>query len=260
MTQVAVLAYHAVGSCPPEDDPHGLWVSTEAFDEQLAFLAAHRRVVPLDAVVAGDLAPGRPAVAITFDDAYRSVLEEALPRLERFGFPATVFVPTAHVGDRNRWDEPTARDLPIMSAEELVSLPARGMAVESHGHAHRPLDAASLAEAETDLAASCAALLELLGRPPRHLAYPFSTGSPAAREAARRLGFEAAFSIDRRDDGPYARGRVPVTPLDGARSFAVKTSGRYLQLRHHPAVVAAWPVAGRAARAVRTLASRVPGR
>jgi peptidoglycan/xylan/chitin deacetylase (PgdA/CDA1 family) len=81
MTRVAVLAYHAVGDCRPEDDPHGLWVPRRAFEEQLAFLGAHRQVVALADVVAGLVPRGRPAVAITFDDGYRSVLEEAVPRL-----------------------------------------------------------------------------------------------------------------------------------------------------------------------------------
>ena len=260
MTRVTVLAYHAVGDCPPEDDPHGLWVSPRAFERQLDVLSGARQVVPLADVVAGRVRRGAPAVAITFDDAYRCVLEEAVPRLARLGLPATVFVPTAFVGDRNRWDEPTARDLPIMTADELASLRSQGVAVESHGHRHRLLEHASVEEATEDLAASVAALRDLLGREPRHLAYPFTTGSPGAQEAARRLGFEAAFSIDRRDEGPLARGRVPVTPLDGHRAFAFKTSGRYLQLRHHPATVAAWPLAGRAARGVRALGARAPGR
>jgi peptidoglycan/xylan/chitin deacetylase (PgdA/CDA1 family) len=256
VTRVSVLAYHAVGDCPPEHDPHGLWVSPQAFERQLAFLAAHRRVVALDDVVTGRLPSGPPAVAITFDDGYRSVLEEAVPRLERHGFPSTMFVPTAFIGDRNRWDEPTGRDLPIMDADELVSLPARGMEVESHGHAHRRLEDASREEAEADLAESRQVLEQLRGQAPRHLAYPFTTGSAGAQQAARRLGFAAAFSIDRRDAGPFARGRVPVTPVDGGRSFALKTSGWYLSLRHHPVTVAAWPVAGRAARAVRTVTGR----
>ena len=192
MTRVSVLAYHAIGDCPPEHDPHGLWVSPAAFERQLGFLAEHRRVVPLDDVVAGRIPSGRPAVAITFDDGYRSVLEDGVPLLERFGLPSTMFVPTAFLGDRNRWDEDTGRDLPIMGADELAGLPRRGMAVESHGHAHRLLEHASPSEAETDLAQSRAALQELMGRPPRHLAYPFTTGSPEARDVARRLGFAAA--------------------------------------------------------------------
>ncbi|MEO0495972.1 MAG: polysaccharide deacetylase family protein [Pseudomonadota bacterium] len=36
----------------------------------------------------------RPFVALTFDDGYRDNIELALPVMERFGAPATVFVPT----------------------------------------------------------------------------------------------------------------------------------------------------------------------
>ena len=36
-------------------------------------------------------------VSITFDDAYCSVLEYALPALRALGWPATVFAPTANV-------------------------------------------------------------------------------------------------------------------------------------------------------------------
>ena len=38
-------------------------------------------------------------LAVTFDDAYRSVGELAVPVLAELGVPATVFAPTAFVGD-----------------------------------------------------------------------------------------------------------------------------------------------------------------
>src|SRR5208283_2897694 len=59
-------------------------------------------------------------------DAYRSVLTLAVPILERYGFPATVFVPTKWIGMRNRWDPPSELPLDIMTAEELLELRDRG--------------------------------------------------------------------------------------------------------------------------------------
>jgi peptidoglycan/xylan/chitin deacetylase (PgdA/CDA1 family) len=45
----------------------------------------------------------RPGLAVTFDDAYRGAVTIGLPALHRMGVPATVFVPTALVGDREFW-------------------------------------------------------------------------------------------------------------------------------------------------------------
>ena len=40
--------------------------------------------------------PSPKAFAVTFDDAYRSVIELGFPILSRLGVPGTVFVPTSH--------------------------------------------------------------------------------------------------------------------------------------------------------------------
>lgn len=225
-----VLAYHAIGSCPAEDDPYNLWLPTAVFERQMAYLAARRRVVSLDDVVEGTAPPG--SVAITFDDAYESIASDALPVLRHHGLPGTVFVPTRWIGDRNRWDPPTARALTILDEDGLRALEAAGIRAESHGHGHIDLGQASAEAARADLEASCAVLRALLGRAPRHLAYPFKDGSPAAQTVAAELGFAAAFSIDQPGTGPWSRGRVQVTPFDGPVRFALKTSGWYLGLRH----------------------------
>jgi peptidoglycan/xylan/chitin deacetylase (PgdA/CDA1 family) len=239
-----VLAYHAVGEPPVGADPHSLFVPTRRFAEQLAFLARRRRVVPLSDVVGdGPAARDRHAVALTFDDAYRHLLTTALPLLEQHGFPSTVFVPTAWTGRRNGWDEPTAADLTVMDDAELREADRRGMRVESHGHAHLDCRTAAVASVEADLRASRQRLVDVLDRAPRYLAWPYRDGSPAARAVAERLGFQAAFSIDLPDAGPFSAARVQVTPGDGRRLFALKTSGRYLALRHSPVPAAAYRAA-----------------
>ena len=229
-----ILAYHAVGDVQRADDLHNLWVRTERFAEQLRLLAQRAHVVSLDDLVAGRVHNRRRTVAITFDDGYRSVLTAALPLLEEHGFPATVFVPTGFIGDRNRWDGEGADDLDILDADELAELTRRGVAVESHGHAHIDLSTADDAAVRADLEQSIATLTALRGTPPSYLAYPFRTGSPGARAIAADLGFRAAFSIDLAHAGRYAWGRVYIGSNDGLQMFRLKTSGHYLTLRHHP--------------------------
>lgn len=235
-----VLAYHAIGNCARSEDPSNLWVPTSAFERQMTWLAQHRRVVPLEDIVEGRPAGRPPAVALTFDDGYSTVLREAVPILERHGFPATMFVPTAHLGGENRWDPPQDCDLSIVGPDGLREFEARGVQVESHGHHHIDMSTSPLQDTREDLEDSWGVLREVLGRPPRYLAYPFRDGTDDVREVARTLGFRAAFSIDLPDAGRFGMGRVQVTPLDSDRIFALKTSGWWLRARYHPVLARAY--------------------
>jgi peptidoglycan/xylan/chitin deacetylase (PgdA/CDA1 family) len=252
VSRATVIAYHAVSDCPPAADAEHIYVAPKLFERHMAFLARRRRVLPLESVVRGAVGPGRPAVAITFDDAFRSVLTEAAPILGRHGFPATVFVPTAWLGRRVTWYAPAGCEAEVMDEPDLRALEQLGVSVESHGHEHADLSRFDGEEARRDLKASADRLAEILGRPPRYVAYPWGRSSPAARDAARSAGFEAAFEVDSPADGRFALARVGVTRLDGRALYALKTSGLYPHLRRsrvaRGAYTAARPVIRRRAR------------
>jgi peptidoglycan/xylan/chitin deacetylase (PgdA/CDA1 family) len=231
--QGTVIVYHGLGDCPPVQDPYHLLMPIAKFTRHMDYLARHRRVVPLADLVAGRTGKGRAAVAITFDDGYTSVLDEAVPVLQRHGFPATCFVPTRWIGEANGWDtfKPTDRPLPILSADGLRSLAAAGVDVQSHGHLHMHLGESDERDIIADVTASRDMLNEVLGHPPRFLAYPYGSHSPAARRAVAECGFEGAFSIGQRGEGQFGRERVTIRPRDSMALYAFKTSGRYLAIR-----------------------------
>src|SRR5204863_131607 len=110
----------------------------ESFEWQMAFLTRKRRVVPLEWILGGRATAGRPAVAITFDDGYRSFLTAAAPVLGQHGFPATLFIPTGWIGESMRWEPQPADavDLEIMTPEEIQACQDMGYEIGSHGHAH----------------------------------------------------------------------------------------------------------------------------
>ncbi len=98
-----VLGYHSVTAAPA---PRGtieraLGVPVAEFARQMAFIRAKFLPVHLEEFERFRHNPAefpRPPVAVTFDDGYRDNLKLALPVLERFGIPATVFVTTGQVG------------------------------------------------------------------------------------------------------------------------------------------------------------------
>jgi peptidoglycan/xylan/chitin deacetylase (PgdA/CDA1 family) len=250
--RATVIAYHAIGHCPAKDDHHNLFVGVDEFEAQMAYLARHREVVSLDRVVELQVTGARPAVAITFDDGYKSVLRMAGPVLKRHGFSATVFVPTKWIGETNRWIDQTPCDVELMDAAELRAAESLGIRVESHGHAHIDYSRVSLGEARADVDTSVTEIEQITGRRPTFFAYPYGRESQSGRQAVADAGMSAAFTIDTRHAGQLAWGRVQITPLDGPRLFAIKTSGRYLQLRTARPVDAAYS-------AVRPLVRRLMG-
>jgi peptidoglycan/xylan/chitin deacetylase (PgdA/CDA1 family) len=96
-----ILMYHSVAAddAAPFVDPRNR-LSPAMFERQMAFLSAHRRVVPLSQLVDEIASGGTPpagTVCITFDDGYLDNLTVAAPILEKHRLPATLFLATGYV-------------------------------------------------------------------------------------------------------------------------------------------------------------------
>ena len=100
-----ILAYHNVApdGVPPFGD-RSLHLPRAVFAAQLDLLADRCTVVPLaDVERAGERPGDKPAVVITFDDAYRGAVTDGVAELKRRGLPATIFVAPQYVGDGSFW-------------------------------------------------------------------------------------------------------------------------------------------------------------
>jgi len=101
-----ILMYHRIAAVTC--DPWDLAVDPQVFAHQMAHLARHRRVLPLDEFAA--LHRGRrlpsDAVAITFDDGCVCGATTAAPIMTPLGLPATFFLATGMIGSEEEfwWD------------------------------------------------------------------------------------------------------------------------------------------------------------
>jgi peptidoglycan/xylan/chitin deacetylase (PgdA/CDA1 family) len=95
-----VLVYHHVAERDNEHIDHlGIRIHPDDFAWQLDLIARDYDVIDLDTALSGKL-PKRPLL-ITFDDAYRSVLDVAGPMLQERGLPAVFFLsPEVISGDK----------------------------------------------------------------------------------------------------------------------------------------------------------------
>ena len=98
-----VLLYHATYREVPASlrkDLHN--VSPDVLFEQLTWLKKYFDVVPVDRLFEPDIEL-RGKAAITFDDGYKSVFDEALPVIESLAVPCTIFVNTVTLSGRPIW-------------------------------------------------------------------------------------------------------------------------------------------------------------
>ncbi len=122
-----ILAYHNV--VPARVAPAGdasLHLPLAAFERQLDALERLAEVRSLEDLLGpAQPAPGKPQVAITFDDAYQGAVTAGSEALARRGFPATFFVPPAFVGGASFWWDALA------GADGFLAGPVRSRALDA---------------------------------------------------------------------------------------------------------------------------------
>jgi len=104
---ILVFGYHRIGFMDDSGDP-ALWdASPLVFEEQVCLLKKEFDVIGPDEIErVVSIGRGR-YVLLTFDDGYRDNFDEAFPILKRHGLPATFFVTTGFLDNRqiSWWDE-----------------------------------------------------------------------------------------------------------------------------------------------------------
>lgn len=247
MSDTLVLCYHAVSRTLP--DP--ISVSPAVLERQVGGLLArgYRGVTFREAVL--DAGSGGRRLAVTFDDAYASVLERALPILSGLGIPASVY-PVTDLVDGGRplsWPGidawaggPHERELLPMGWDGLRALREAGWEVGSHTCRHPWLPACDDARLRDELARSRAAIEERLGGTCDTLAYPYGGIDGRVLAAARAAGYLAGGAIaSQRTGDPLDHPRVGVYAFDTPRRFALKTRPLVRRVRRLGARGGSWP-------------------
>lgn len=231
-----VLMYHKVNDLWPNPTT----VPIAVFAEQIELLGElGYAVVSLDEVrdhyLEGAALPDG-AVLITFDDGYRDNLENALPVLQRHGYPAVLFVPIGFLDDGRPLPHEESLHLlgvhnETLDWDQLNELDAGGIRVESHGIGHRPVSELEPGEALREIALSKLRLEERLGRAVE--AFAFVKGSqadyrPEHASLVQQAGYKLAFTSVSGANGPttdrFRLRRYNVEPYP-ARTFELVLAG-----------------------------------
>lgn len=172
-------------------------------------------------------------VVITFDDGYRNFRQHAFPALERFGFTATVFLPTASIADQplifNRRE--------CMTWGEVRDLQRRGISFGSHTVSHPQLHGLGREVIREELLRSRETIEDKTGCAVDSFAYPYAfpqTDEPfkamvrqILRESGYRYGVCTRIGRAGAASDPLFLERLPVNSADDRALLAAKMAGHY---------------------------------
>ena len=217
MLTFTILTYHKVQAIPPAPGYLCNYVLPVQFERQMAALEAWGYTsITLEQWVeirSGRRMPPKRPIAITFDDGYRSIYENAWPVLRTRAMTATVFLVAGSIGETNRWVTEEAQEQ-LLNRNEIAEMCAGGVCFGSHTFTHRPLTNLSQPEALLELTRSRTALESLLGHPVTSLAYPYNKHNRWVRAIARRAGYQSAVlgrgRLNARWTNPQALMRIAV--------------------------------------------------
>ncbi|MGH6835318.1 MAG: polysaccharide deacetylase family protein [Candidatus Acidiferrales bacterium] len=187
-----VLIYHAIGDGP--------WaIQNHCFEQQIGLLHGAAGILPLCDLIARS-APIGVALALTFDDGYACLRDNALPVLANFGLTAAVCLNIGEMGDRERRRSreecgyyPGEQFLTWRDVEDLVTA---GWRIGSHGVGHVDLTVASAETRRNELSISKRTIEERTGAVCDVFAYTWGRNNGRLRDAVRCAGYRYALAGD----------------------------------------------------------------
>lgn len=238
--QVPILMYHSIPDEVASENAHpyfGIETAVRVFESHMQILRDSRyRTVTTGEVVALANSPKKlrdRAVAITFDDGYRDFYVNAFPILQKYGFQATVYLPTRYVDDQTA----TFKGKKCMTWCQVRELRRHGILFGSHTISHPQLRNISSSDVEREVSSSKQIIEDQLGEAVRSFAYPYAFPENDApftdtlRNLLEASGYDNGVStVIGSFHSPHDRfflKRLPVNSWDDLALFRAKLEGGY---------------------------------
>ncbi len=183
--RVAILTYHSF-----DESGSVLSLPPGVFAEQMRILhELDVEVIPLTKIreVLEGASASKPLVAIAFDDGFRNVYEHGFRILQRYGFPATIFLVTDYCGKMNDWSgQPLhIRRYPLLTWNEIREMSQGTIDFGSHTQTHPDLTMLPTHRVEEELLGSKRKIEDAIGRSVDTFAYPYGVYNGAVRKIVK---------------------------------------------------------------------------
>jgi peptidoglycan/xylan/chitin deacetylase (PgdA/CDA1 family) len=216
-----VLLYHQVAS-----------ENRKRFKKQMKIL--RHLAEPISANNTKPLEKDTHYAAVTFDDGFTCILENAVPELQALKIPLTFFVPTGYLGCHQGWiHDANDQHYPefVVDSDQLQALNDELITIGSHGVNHTRLSDISEDDAKKELSESKHSLESIINKPIELFAFPHGAYTPTLVNTALQIGYKRVFTVLPKlafsDPNEVVTGRIDVSPNDWLIEFILKLLGAY---------------------------------
>jgi len=224
-----ILVYHHVS----EHSPASTSVTPQVFREHLQFFKDQQiRVVPLAealAAVANGIPLSEKTIAITFDDGYRDIYENAFPLLQEFNYPFTIFVATDPI-DQGFGD--------MLSWAQIRTMQQQGVTIANHSSDHAymvrqtPQDSQWRADLKANIEHAQQRLTAELGESiPLWLAYPYGEFNLELQSLLKEMGY---LGFGQHSGGVWSGTHPQAMPRFAAAGIYANTATLATKIASHP--------------------------
>lgn len=235
--RLPILMYHSIsaGSDVKRHPFFQYHTTPETFKMHMATLYEEGyRVISLEAGcrILKNKEKSNKTVVITFDDGYQNFLESAWPIMKRYQFPATVFIATSLVGQKNA----LFKNRRCLSWEEIFQIASEGVEIGSHSMTHPRLNELSPSELESEIVNSKKILEDKLGQPINSFSCPYAFPEKklfknfylnVLEKAGYKYGVTTRIGRASCKNGLFLLNRLPVNDFDDNSFFQAKLAGEY---------------------------------
>lgn len=219
--RLTILYYHGVSDS-----------NVLKFVRQMDSLLRSANIVPANFI--GTLPSDKINVAITFDDAFKSTAENALPALAARSFHCTIFVPVGLIGREPNWeteDRSAIFQEVVMTSEQLKALSRTLVSLGSHGVSHARLSMINRSQARYEIEQSRYKLMDITGCEVDQFAFPYGDCDECLIEMCKSAGYRHVYTSEYKsihvENYSLLRGRIKVDPFDSRIEFFLKIRGAY---------------------------------
>ncbi len=168
-----ILLFHAL-----ENSSSNIAFSPKSFEKSMSMLhLAGYQTLDLSALpnyLKENKVFPKNSFAITFDDGYKSVYEEAFPVLQKYNFTATIFITVGKTKPLTAFERlPSMQGRTMLSWQEIKLMQAANISIGSHTLTHANLTKLSVAEQIAEIYQSKIMIEDILGTKANSFAYPY---------------------------------------------------------------------------------------